>query len=134
MEYKIYKIVCNETDEVYYGKTTQKLEERLRQHKKELDCSSKQIIERGNYYIEHIDSIFDEEESIKLERYYIQNNKCINQIVPGRKCNEYYQDNKHNILKIRNIKYNCICGGTFTHTNKKAHEKTLIHQNFINSK
>jgi len=42
-EYKIYRIVCNETNEIYFGKTTKTLQERLKNHKN-LGCSSRQII------------------------------------------------------------------------------------------
>ena len=83
IEYKIYEIVCNETGEVYYGKTIQTLEKRLLQHK-DLSCSSRKIIERDNYYIKQIDSTFDEKESIKLERYYIETFECVNENIPGR--------------------------------------------------
>jgi hypothetical protein len=100
IEYKIYRIVCNETDEVYFGKTTKTLLERLSEHKKTYNsCTSKQIIERNNYYIEEINSTFDEIESIILERYYIENFECINIQVPGRTKIEYYEDNKDKILK-----------------------------------
>lgn len=40
MEYKIYRIVCNETDEIYFGKTIRTLEERLLEHK---SCNHNQI-------------------------------------------------------------------------------------------
>ena len=92
MEYKIYRIVCNETNEVYFGKTIQTLQERLSKHK-DLSCSSKQIILRGDYYIEQIDSTFDEEESIKKERYYIETFECVNLIVPGRTRKEWLEEN-----------------------------------------
>jgi hypothetical protein len=91
-EYKIYRIVCNETKEIYFGKTIRTLEHRLSEHK-DLRCSSKQIIERGNYYIEQIDSTFDKEESIILERYYIETYDCVNQILPGRSRKEYLEEN-----------------------------------------
>ena len=67
IEYKIYKIICNETGEVYFGKTIQTLSKRLSQHRdNHKSYTSKQIILRGDYYIEQIDSTFDEIESIKL--------------------------------------------------------------------
>ena len=99
MEYKIYKIVCNETDEVYIGKTTQTLEERLRGHENYNSTSSKQIILRGNYVMSEIDSCDTEEESILLEAYYIINtDNCINIVVPGRTRRERYEENKDEIL------------------------------------
>ena len=37
----IYSINCNLTNEIYIGSTTLSLRERIRLHKKDLDCSSK---------------------------------------------------------------------------------------------
>jgi hypothetical protein len=97
--YKIYEIRCNETDEVYIGKTTGTLEHRLCQHKY-LDCSSKQIILRGDYIMSEIDSCDTEEESIELEAHYIRNtDKCVNIVIPGRTKQEYYEENKDVILE-----------------------------------
>jgi hypothetical protein len=142
----------------------QTLELRLRQHEKYLDCTSKQIILRGNYYIELIESTFDEEESFRLERYYIKTFECVNITIPGRTRKEYREDNrdeisikkkayrkenkdkmlkidkktrekhKDKILDRNKIKYTCECGPTLTVCNKVRHEKSLKHQNFINSK
>jgi hypothetical protein len=163
-EYKIYRIVCNETDEIYFGKTIRTLEHRLSEHK-DLSCSSKQIIERDNYYIEQIDSTFDKEESVKKERYYIETFECVNKYVPGRTVKEYleenkeyiitrrkkyyeknkdeiiklklkyYEKNKDKILEKHKEKYTCKCGSTLTKHSKARHEReSKKHINFINSK
>ena len=162
MEYKIYQIVCNETDDVYIGKTTRTLNDRLLEHKSHLRCCSKQIIERDNYYIQEIDSTFDEKESIILERFYIENNECLNNKIPGRTQKEWREEhkdelivknkiwreknkdeirvknkiwreeNKDEISKRRKKKYTCECGSIIN--SKAQHEKTKKHQNFINSK
>ena len=63
--YKIYEIRCNETGHVYIGKTIRTLKERLRQHKSHLNCTSKQIILRGNYIMSQIDECDTEQESIE---------------------------------------------------------------------
>ena len=105
IEYKIYQIVCNETDEVYIGKTTRTLELRLQEHK-QLDCTSKQIIDRGDYCIEQIDSTFDEEESVRLESYYIRNtDKCVNERIPGRTPKEWREENINKVKEHDNKKY-----------------------------
>ncbi len=146
IEYKIYAIVCNETEEVYFGKTTKTLNERLVNHKNSNKCTSRQIILRGDYKIEQINSTFDEEESIKLERYYIETFECVNERVPGRTKKEYYEDNKKVIRgryeerkeeindERRKEKYTCECGSTLTKNHKARHEKTKKHIKFINSK
>jgi hypothetical protein len=101
MEYKIYKIVCNETDEVYIGKTTKTLEERLRHHRfNGNSTNSKQIILRGDYVMSQIDECDTEEESIELEAFYIRNtDNCVNIQIPGRTRQEYYEENKDEILE-----------------------------------
>ena len=49
---KIYKIVCNESGEVYIGSTVQTLKLRLCHHNYgNKDCSSRQIINRDDYQI-----------------------------------------------------------------------------------
>lgn len=60
----IYEIVCNETGERYIGSTIVKtLARRLAQHKadvksqKENPCMSKDIIGRGNYYINLLEKV-----------------------------------------------------------------------------
>ena len=69
---KIYKIVCNITGEVYIGSTTTALSKRLSIHKSKKNCSSKQIIDRGDYVIVLIEAIPCENKSelFKRERYH----------------------------------------------------------------
>lgn len=105
----IYKIVCNETGEVYYGSTTNKyLCNRMAQHKSSFKrfqngthpyMSSFQIIERGNYSYSLIETV-ECEDRIQLEqreRYYIENNECVNKIIVGRTQKERYEANKNEI-------------------------------------
>lgn len=99
VEYKIYQIVCNKTKEIYIGKTIQTLQQRLSKHKFALNCTSRQIILRCDYKIEQIDSTFDEEESIKLERYYIETFECVNVHIPGRIKKEYREELKEEYMK-----------------------------------
>jgi len=40
---------------------------------------------------------------------------------------DYYQANKEKLVK----KFNCPCGGKYTHINKSAHNKTKRHQNWL---
>lgn len=99
--YKIYEIRCNETDEVYIGKTIQTLKERLNKHRfNNNTTNSKQIILRGDYIMSQIDECDTEEVSILLEAYYIRNtDNCVNRFVPGRTKKEYYEENKDKILE-----------------------------------
>ena len=93
---KIYKIVCNETGEVYYGSTRVILKERIRKHRYSNGCRSRQIIDRNNYYYELIEdySCNNKYELETRELWYILNNKCINKKKPIRTIQEYYQQNK----------------------------------------
>lgn len=88
---KIYKIVCNITGETYYGSTTQKISMRVGKHKQEAlyrvnPCVSKQIILRGNYDYSLVEECpCDNKEQLhKCERWFIENNECINKTIPGR--------------------------------------------------
>jgi predicted GIY-YIG superfamily endonuclease len=115
---KIYRIVCNETGETYYGSTTQTLAKRLVGHRadvKKKNFSSKQIIERGNY-----DMILCEEcpcenkeQLHAIERKWIETNECVNKNIPCRTRKEindahkddrkqFYEKNKEE--KLRNAK------------------------------
>jgi hypothetical protein len=87
---KIYKIVCNITGKVYIGSTCKKLlSQRLTQHVwfyKKWKINNKnyttsfEIIEGDNYYIKLIElvSCSCRDELLMKERYYIENNECVN--------------------------------------------------------
>ena len=81
-EGKIYKIVCNESGEVYIGSTVQNLNRRLNAHRY-THCSARQIINRGNYEI------------ILLEEY-----PC-NSDLEMRMREQYWLDEIQNINKYR---------------------------------
>jgi len=93
---KIYKIECNITNEVYYGSTVKSLSERIRQHKKQRNCSAINIIDRGKYTCKIIEEFpCDTVQELEArERWYIENNECINLRVPGRTRQEWCEDNK----------------------------------------
>ena len=102
---KIYKIVCNITNEIYVGSTTLSLSERLRQHTNHYKCylnnkshnySSFVIIERGNYDIVLLENYPCEtkEQLLMRERYYFDTLNCINKFRPIFTKNEYKDYNK----------------------------------------
>jgi len=99
---KIYKIVNDSSDLVYYGSTIQPLYKRFWKHKKTFHrCTSKRIFEGENPQIVLVEDCPCErkEQLIKRERYYIENNVCVNKQIPGRTNKEYYEDNKDKIKK-----------------------------------
>ena len=80
---KIYQIVCNITNEVYIGSTKAYLSERMSKHRDKhttFDCISKQIIDRGDYDMELIETYpcRNKSELLWRERYYMETMKCIN--------------------------------------------------------
>ena len=106
----IYKLVCNETNMVYYGSTQQSLDKRIRGHKsgckewkagKRRYTTSFSIIERGNYSYSLIETVEceDKHQLERRERYYIENNACVNKCFPCRTDKEYKIDNKEIITE-----------------------------------
>ena len=94
---KIYKIIDNTNGNVYIGQTTQTLKRRLAIHKCSTSCSSRQIIDNGDYRMELIEETDDE----SRERYWILNTECINTMIPGRTIKEWYVDNENYDKKYR---------------------------------
>ena len=163
---KIYKLIDNSSDNVYIGSTCRSLEERLSEHKRGYkrflkgllrNVKSFDIIKNNDYKIELLEKckIKTKEELHERERFFIQNNECLNKVVPGRTKEEYYIDNKDKIKEYRDTnkdkinkdhkeynnknkdkiseKFDCPCGGNFTYTHKSTHIKTAKHQNFLQS-
>jgi hypothetical protein len=122
---KIYKIVCRKTGEVYVGGTAQEyLSQRLAQHVREFNdfkngqrqntTTSFSIIERGDYYIELVESCpcNSRDELRQRERYWYDTLKCVNKSKPyvlPEKCDDhnrqYYQLCKEEILEKRHAYY-----------------------------
>lgn len=148
---KIYRIVCNITGEQYYGSTKEKyLSRRLSRHKsnsEEFDrgtmkgkSSSYDIIKRGDYQIILVETYpcDTKYELESRERYYIENNDCVNKILPTRTVQEYRDDNKEIIAKRdkeyrenkkeqraekRNKRVICEkCGKESSHSHLKRHQ------------
>jgi len=148
---KIYKIECNITGEVYYGSTTKHyLSVRIASHKYYTTCVSRLIIERGNYNYKVIEyyPCDNKTELLTRERWWIENNVCINKQLPLRTRAEYREDNKHNLSIIskdyreknkeiikskQKEKFTCECGGKYIRKNKHQHIKSKKHQDFISS-
>ena len=107
---KIYQVVCNITGETYVGSTARSLEDRLIEHEKPSNrCCSKQIIERGDYYIELLETYpcESEFELNRKEGEYQKTIECINKVIAGRTEAEWREDNKEE-HKIKRKKYAAI--------------------------
>lgn len=106
---KVYKICSFQTDKIYVGSTTQQLCNRIAKHK-----INKKNYENGKYnYVTSYDILkYDDAKIILMEnypcntkteleareRYYIENNNCVNKYIPVRAKGEadkvYYEKNK----------------------------------------
>lgn len=102
----IYEIKCNETNEIYIGSTTQSIKQRMKTHRRDNICISKQIIERNNYSVNILEELeFIDIKDLRIrEQYYIDTTICINKINSYRSYEEsleyqkeYYEINKNEI-------------------------------------
>lgn len=118
MQGVIYRIIDNtKTKPVYYGSTNKKIEQRLKQHKKDFKrytqnkemnkkffMTSFYILELDDYTIEEVEKVtYDDPKQLKCrELFYIQNNECVNKNRPAMFVKEnkkeynrqYYINNK----------------------------------------
>jgi len=155
---KIYKLVGY--GKTYYGSTTQALCQRKQGHKRNKDCKSIEIFNLGD----NVDIVLVEnyacenkEELHQRERYYIENNECINKVIPLRtrkehyldnkdKIKKYYEDNKDKIKQVekkyrennndiikqkKSIKITCECGSEVRKADISKHLKTTKHKKYI---
>jgi hypothetical protein len=140
---KIYKIIDNTNGNIYIGSTTQQLNKRLNHHKSNYNrylngkyehTTSFEIIKNNDYRIELIKFVIykDRIELHQRERYYIENNICVNKCIPSRTDKEYYNDNNEYYKNYNKIKYNCLCGSSIIQNDKARHFRTLKHINFTN--
>ena len=137
---KIYCIKSNQTDKMYIGSTFMKLSKRFNLHKhnngkKGIGCSSSEILKYDDCYIElieeHYDLIKKQLERIEGELIRKNINNCVNKMIAGRTKDEWWQDNKEKIYKIRKMKNECVCGGNYTNGHKSDHIKTIKHIRYI---
>ena len=114
---KIYELNGTNDDGIkltYYGSTTLKLCQRLAQHKdnfkNDKSCSSKEVLKCLDYRINLIElySCKCKEELTKRERFYIDNNKCVNKYKPILFERELNEQLKKNYIqnKIKRKEYN----------------------------
>jgi predicted GIY-YIG superfamily endonuclease len=78
---KVYRLLCDDPNLVYYGSTVQRLNARLKSHKSNCnDCSSKRLVAVGGVRIELVENYpCNSKAELELqEKYYIQSNKCVN--------------------------------------------------------
>jgi hypothetical protein len=107
----IYIIRSHQTDDVYYGSTTEILCRRMAKHRCQYkqwlngnfnSISSFDILKYEDAYIELVEEIeFQNKKELHArEGHYIRENKCVNKLVAGRTGKQYYLDNKNKIDEI----------------------------------
>ena len=111
---KIYKIVDNTNDNIYIGSTCKTLQRRLSYHKSNYKrflkglCNNVRsfgILKNNNYKIELLENcnIKTKDELTARERFFIENNECVNRCIPGRTDKEYkkqyYNLNREKVIE-----------------------------------
>ncbi len=139
----IYKITNGVLD--YYGSSCDTYAHRKSKHTTPSNaCTSKKIINSGLPWTMDIIEWFPcscLEQLEDKEAWWIKNNECVNEYVPGalRRAGskkEYhkqrYADNKEAMNAKKSIKHNCdVCGGKYTTRHKSTHFKSKKHQKAI---
>ena len=103
----IYKIKCLETNECYYGSTTNFIKRKSAhinyKNYDNRDCISSKIIDRNNYTIDIIEEIDidNKEELLNREQYYIDNFDNINIRKSIRTIDDIRQQNRNNYYRYR---------------------------------
>ena len=106
----IYKIYDNTNGNVYYGSTKEKVSSRIAKHR----YDHKKYLEGKNHYVRSFDILKNNDYSYSVieeidyenkwelhnkERFYIENNDCINKYIPNRTQKEWREDNKEIIAE-----------------------------------
>lgn len=147
---KIYKLVSSVTGDVYYGSTIEpRLTRRLVKHRASYKyykkgkgeyMTSHKIIETNDYYISLVENVPCEskDELLQRERYYIDNNKCVNKAKPiaGKEekrqntsvyKKKYYKLHKEDLKTKKSTSINCACGVSYRYSHKRRHLASMKH-------
>ena len=132
----IYRIVCNTTGLTYYGSTCENtLARRLSKHKALFKLylngnfsyiTSFELLKNNNYEIILVESYpcNSKDELHSRERFYIENNECVNKLIPTRQSKEYYETNKEKHAKYMKQYYQSNKGHILEH-NKQYREANI---------
>ena len=149
---KIYKIISNQTNDVYYGSTLEiKLTNRLSKHRqnyrswlngKYAHVTSSEIVKYEDAKIILVENYpcNTKYELLAREQFYIDNNICVNKqkTIRASSNNEYYKqyyaDNKEIIQERKNQNIKCDCGSSVRKDHKSKHLKTNKHIKYLETK
>lgn len=134
---KIYKLVCNKTGKVYYGSTCEKrLSIRKAKHKNNYKnylagktnfTTSFNIIENNDYDIVLVElyPCQIKDELLARERFFIENNECVNKSIPGRSQKESKKNYRLTHKDFIHRKILCShCNSCITSNNLSRHLKS----------
>jgi len=149
---KIYKIVSDKCDVVYYGSTTLTLMERWKIHKSKFNAWKKGKRDKyacfkyfdeygiDNFRIELLEDYpCDNDEQLRMkEDEYIHENECVNERRAYAtyedtlaKTRQYHQDNKieRNKIRVKKLleRVTCECGRELSRGALTLHRKTAYH-------
>ena len=97
---------------------------------REMNCVNKNIPDRSDKEKKEYYEEYYKKNKINLvinnKQYYENNKDKINE-----QCKKYRIDNKEKLKELSSIKCMCICGSMYRISNKKRHENTHKHLNFI---
>jgi len=123
----VYEIRCNITNKCYYGSTTSLY--RKHNHMHNNSTSSKEIIDGGNWTMKTLETIFykDKSELLLRERWYIQNNDCVNINLPITTIWEKSEQQSETMRKwyIKNKKKHLITCAKYQETHKEKHAQAM---------
>lgn len=105
MKGSVYVIRSHQTEDVYYGSTTQMLCKRMATHRQDYKkwlrdahgyMTSFKLLKYDDAYIELVEEVeFQNKKELHArEGFYIRNNECVNKCVMGRTHKEYIKDNE----------------------------------------
>lgn len=143
----IYKLVCSETGDVYYGSTRSDPIYRYKQHLRQRNICSSKCLKNPTMHILEIKEGISKVELELIEKHYILNNTCVNKVIPRRSHREWYENKKRENPKylkelyqkyggtMRNLRTRkqCECGGVYIQRNLKQHLLTEKHKKYINN-
>jgi len=136
----------------YYGSTETTLKKRLGSHKSTGNGCRTKLMNKDKMEIKEVEWVEDVSQLETREKWWIQNNECVNYKTPSRTKEEelaqhrarskrYYENNKtkccnlnYENMKRRNAErgnYECVCGSVVQDSEKYRHHKSKKHINFI---
>jgi len=155
---KIYKVICSETGDVYIGSTYTSLADRMRGHTAPSNGTMSKSFMNPTIHLINEFPCNNKAELLAEERKFVKEMECVNRNIPGRtrkerdadnsnkikqQTKQYKLDNADEIKKWNkqynidnadkiNKKFDCQCGGKYTHAHKSRHFKSKKHLKFIN--